>query len=126
MTKPKILMVDDEQDYTTITKVYLEEAWECEVHPVNFSTQGLASAKALRPDIILLDISMPDLSGRELASQLKKDPDFKNTPIVFFTGVADDIDDIDAGKRKIDGYPYLTKPVSGEVLLAFIKKQLVR
>lgn len=119
----KILMVDDEMEYTSITKIYLEDAGDFEVHVVNRGSEGYPTAKRVRPDIILLDISMPDMSGYDVAKLLNEDPEVRNIPIVFFTGVYQETED---HASLLQGRPYLTKPTSGENLLAFIEKYLAK
>jgi len=123
MVKKKILMIDDETDYTSITKVYLEEAGSYEVMVVNRGVQGYAAADIFRPDIILLDISMPDMSGLDVAKQLADNPELKNIPIIFFTGFYEPTE-VDVGSQTILGHPYLKKPTSGEKLLRHIQKSL--
>lgn len=121
MPKKKILMVDDETDYTSITKIFIEDAGDYEVHVVNQGAQGYAAAKAVKPDIILLDVSMPQVSGYQVADQLGGDPELKDIPIVFFTGV---YQEVNPASKLLYGHPYLTKPTSGEQLIAFIEQCL--
>ncbi len=118
MPKKKILMVDDETDYTSITKIFIEDAGDYEVHVVNQGSQGYPTAKAVKPDIILLDVSMPQVSGYQVADQLGQDPELKDIPIVFFTGV---YQEVNPASKLLHGHPYLTKPTSGEQLIAFIE-----
>lgn len=119
----KILMIDDETEYTSITKIYLEDAGDFEVHVVNRGSEGYPAAKRVRPDIILLDISMPDMSGYDVAKLLNQDPEVREIPVIFFTGVYQETEDHAA---LLQGRPYLTKPTSGENLLAFIEKYLAK
>lgn len=120
MDKKKILMIDDEVDYTNITKVYLEEAGDYEVHVVNQGKRGYPVAKEIHPDIVLLDVSMPDISGYEVARQFEADGELRDIPIVFFTGVYEEVKD----KEVLRGRPFLTKPTSGEQLVSFIQNHL--
>lgn len=123
MAKKKILMVDDETDYTSITKIFIEDAGDYEVTVVNQGALGYATAKKVKPDIILLDVSMPQVSGYQVADQLGQDPELKDIPIVFFTGV---YQEVNPASKLLHGHPYLTKPTSGEQLLAFIEECLSR
>ena len=123
MSKKKILMIDDETEYTSITKIYLEDAAEFDVYVVNRGSEGYPKAKEVKPDIILLDISMPDVSGYDVAKQLEADAELKDIPVIFFTGVYQEIDEKTEYFRD---RPYLTKPTSGENLLANIQKYLIR
>lgn len=121
MDKKKILMIDDETDYTSITKIFIEDSGDYDVGVVNNGVHGYQTAKNFKPDIILLDVSMPQISGYEVADQLSSDPELKDIPIVFFTGV---YQESGASSSLLHGRPYLTKPTSGEQLLAFIEKFL--
>lgn len=121
MAKRKILMIDDETDYTNITKIYLEDAGDFEVHVVNRGTEGYSAAKRIFPDIILLDISMPDVSGYDVAEQLDADPDLRKIPVLFFTGVYSEVGE---HADRLKGRPFLTKPTSGENLVRFIEEYL--
>lgn len=120
MAAKKILMVDDETDYTSITKIYLEDAGDYEVHVVNRGSEGYPRAKAIKPDIILLDIAMPDVSGFEVAKMIDQDPYLKKTPILFFTGVYQEFHDSALLKNR----HVLAKPTSGENLVRHIEKIL--
>lgn len=114
-------MIDDEVEYTSITKIYLEDAGAYDVFVANHGAQGYQKAKDIRPDIILLDISMPGVSGYDVAEQLAADSELKNIPVIFFTGF---YQEVEGQSDLIKGHPYLTKPTSGEKLMAFIEKQL--
>lgn len=123
MESKKILMIDDDTDYTGITKIYLEEAGNFDVCVVNRGVEGYPAAKQIHPDIILLDISMPDVSGLQVADELAKDPELNRIPIVFFTGFYEG-HEVDADGKTIKGHPFLAKPTTGEALLSFIQKSL--
>lgn len=64
----KILIVDDEEDFTKLIKLNLERTGEYEVEIENGGLRGLAAAREFKPDLILLDILMPDMEGGEVAS----------------------------------------------------------
>lgn len=120
MASKKILMIDDETDYTNITKIYLEDAGNYEVHVVNRGSEGYPKAKEVKPDIILLDIAMPDVSGFEVARLIDADQELRGIPILFFTGVYQDFQDSPLLRNR----HVLTKPTSGENLMAQIEKIL--
>lgn len=125
MADTKVLMVDDETEYTSITKLYLEDLGEYDVRIENRGSKALLAAVEFRPDIILLDISMPDMNGIDAAHQIREDPSLRNIPIVFFTGACDELG-IDRKKETYEGFYYLTKPTSGEQLHLFIQKHVPR
>ena len=107
MRKKRILLIDDEPSFTHMLKLNLEETGAYEVRAENRGTQGLATARQFKPDLILLDVIMPDMSGGEVAYQIEADRDVKNTPIVFLTGAAKKEDE-----GTIAGRAFIAKPVT--------------
>lgn len=83
----KILVIDDEVNFGYFLKKNLEAVGGFQVTVCNESLQGLATAKAEKPALILLDIIMPGISGEDLAAQLRSDPETKGIPIVFLTAL---------------------------------------
>ncbi len=119
MTKKKILVIDDEPSFTRVLKLYLEKTGTYEVRDENRGKMALATAKQFKPDLILLDIVMPDMDGGEIASNIIEDEALKDTPIVFLTAaVAKD----EAGM--ISGRPFMAKPVNAEEVIQCIEKNL--
>ena len=86
--KKRILVVDDEPAFTTLLKFGLEGAGYYEVHEENDATQAVATARAFDPDLIILDVMMPDLEGSDVAASLRELPRFAQTPIIFMTALA--------------------------------------
>jgi CheY-like chemotaxis protein len=71
--KKRILMVDDEPALTRMVKLNLERTGNYEVRTENQGSKAIAAAKEFKPDLIFLDVMMPDMSGDEVAAQLKED-----------------------------------------------------
>ena len=91
--RPKrILLVDDEHDMVLVVSRRLE-SWGYEVLTAETGEQGLRIAQEQLPDLVLLDIMMPKMKGREVCATLKADPRTKHIPIIFLTalGLADHI-----------------------------------
>lgn len=88
-TKKRILVVDDELDFTHMLKLTLELTGEFYVRGVNFASQMLGVAREFRPDLVLLDCMMPVMDGGELAAQLEADPVLNTTPFAFVTATVD-------------------------------------
>jgi CheY-like chemotaxis protein len=120
--KKKILLVDDDVTFTRLVKLYLEETDRFEVRVENKGLNGLHTARAMHPDLILLDIVMPDREGSEIASDLKSDPVTDTIPIVFMTGTV--VDEELPSDGRIGGYPFLAKPVRMEELLRCIEENI--
>ena len=110
LNKKKILVVDDEPNVTILLKTYLEETGRYEVRTENLGQKGLEAAKIFKPDLILLDIMMKDMSGDGFAGKVKNDPDLRKIPIIFLTGIVTK-DEVEANGGVIGGFPYLAKPI---------------
>jgi DNA-binding response OmpR family regulator len=122
--KPKkILVVDDEKSVTDILKLSLEKTGEFRVRAENKGSAALAAAREFKPDLILLDVMMPDMDGGEVAGRIKKDTVLKGVPILFLTAAVTQ-DEIESQDNRIGGYPFIAKPVTIDELVASIKKHL--
>jgi len=116
----KILLVDDEVDILEFLKYNLEQ----EDFDVLVSTNGKDALKMIlqNPDLIVLDIMMPEMDGFELYQQIKSDKKSQDIPIIFLTaksGETDEIKGLDLGAND-----YIQKPISPKKLIARIKSNL--
>ena len=123
MAKKKILIVDDEEDFGQMVKINLEGTGKFEVRVEKKGSLALESAKAFGPDLVLLDIMMRDLAGPAVASQLRSEPRFKDTPIIFLSAAAPKKETV-TDEDQIAGHPYLSKPVDTDNLTRFLQKYL--
>jgi CheY-like chemotaxis protein len=121
MTKRRILLVDDEVGITRALATYLQEYGDCDVRIENFGSRALATAREYRPDLIFLDIVMPDADGGTLAAEIKGDPALKDTPIVFLTALVSK-SETGGGTMQIGGHPFLAKPVDPDTIIEYIAK----
>ncbi|MEL7227913.1 MAG: response regulator, partial [Cyanobacteria bacterium J06576_12] len=109
-----ILVIDDNPDNLRLLMTVLT-AQNYRVRPVTQGALALTAAQLDPPDLILLDIRMPEMDGYEVCRQMKADPRTCDIPIVFLT-VLDDVVDIVKG-FELGGVDYITKPVrTGELL----------
>ena len=110
MKKKRILIIDDEASVTRGLRLNLEALGTYEVRPENHARAAVQSAREFRPDLILLDVMMPEMDGGAVAAQLREDPLLKDTPIVFLTAL---VSNEETNKREahIGGMNYLAKPV---------------
>ncbi len=113
----KVLVVDDEPEITEIVETFLTEAGY-KVTVENTSNNAIEKARAIKPDVILLDIMMPGVDGYDICQELKKDPDFATVPIIFLTG-KDRNDDM-GRSFKSGGDMFIKKPFSCERLLEIV------
>lgn len=121
--KKRILVVDDEASITRLLKLNLEQTNDYVVRGENDATAAVATAEDFLPDLILLDVMMPELDGGELASRFQAHPKFKSVPIVFLTAAATKGEVYMRG-GKVGGLPFLAKPVEIAEVIACIKKEL--
>ncbi|MDH4983457.1 response regulator transcription factor [Hyphomicrobium sp. D-2] len=119
-TARRVLIVDDDEDLRETLKDQLILHDEFDVETVGLAAKGMEIAKSNHFDLVVFDVSLPDMDGREAVRLLRKGG-FK-TPIVMLTGNVSDADQIlglDAGAND-----YITKPFKFAVLLARIRAQL--
>jgi len=122
-TKKRILVVDDEPSITRLLKMNLEDTDKYTVQVENSATHVLEVARHFQPDLILLDVMMPDGDGGELAGRLQEHDAFKKTPIVFLTAAVTK-EEVSSHKGKIGGLPFLAKPVDMSEVLGCLHQQL--
>ncbi|MDD3375065.1 MAG: response regulator [Candidatus Omnitrophica bacterium] len=113
-----ILVVEDEPGQRlTIQKILEKQGYDLLL--AENGSQGLAQARSRKPDLILLDVVMPEIDGREVCRQLKADESTKDIPIIFLTAsdtANDIIDHFDLGADM-----HLTKPIDAKELIAQIE-----
>ena len=123
LTRTKVLLVDDEPDLLELLSYSLERE-NVEVLVARDGVEGLQIARKERPDVIVLDIMMPNMDGIELCERLREDPKLRLTPILMLTariGERDEIVGLDAGADD-----YLPKPISPKLFLSRVKAVLRR
>src|SRR3974390_205247 len=108
--KKRILVVDDEPSITRLVKLNLEQTNEYEVQTENDASAALATAESFLPDLVLLDVMMPEMDGGVRASRLQASPKLKKVQIVFLTAAITKGEVYQRG-GKIGGLPFLAKPV---------------
>jgi CheY-like chemotaxis protein len=121
--KRKILVVDDEPALTRMVQLNLERTGRFEVRVENQGSAALLAAKSFRPDLILLDVMMPDMPGDEVAAAIDEDPQLQGTPYVFLTAILTR-DEAQARRGEIGGRMFLAKPVKLQEMLDMIDKVL--
>ena len=124
--KKKILLIDDEEDFCFFLKGNLEKTRNFQVITATRGRKGIDLARKEQPDLILLDIVMPELSGSEVAEVLSRDPQTKNIPFVFLTAVLSESEmGLDA-IREIGGQGFIAKTSGTQRVISSIKEILNR
>ncbi|MDB5293774.1 MAG: hypothetical protein JWL69_5015 [Phycisphaerales bacterium] len=121
--KKRILIVDDEPDLTLLVKLNLEKTGRYEVREENRARNALVAARDFKPDLVLLDVMMPDLDGGDVLAQFKRDSKLKDLPVVFLTATVLK-EELAKKGGSIGGCPAIPKPFRVEVLLEQIARIL--
>ncbi len=119
----KILVIDDEPDVTDLVAYHLR-AKGYQVQTVTNPSSSIGVARSLLPDLVILDIMMPDLNGTQICRILRADPRLKNVPIVFLTARAEEADRIGGFETGCDDY--VCKPFSIKELCLRVQSILRR
>jgi two-component system, OmpR family, alkaline phosphatase synthesis response regulator PhoP len=107
MTK-KILLIDDDDDIREATQLCLEIVGNWEIVTASSGREGLIVAIAQQPDLILLDVMMPDMDGLETLKQLQINVETREIPVVFLTAKAHPVEQRQFTQLKVSGV--ITKP----------------
>ena len=126
MRKNRILVIDDDIHATRMARLVLERTGRYEVRELNEPDQALAVAWEFGPDLILLDVCMPNVEGSQVAEKINNDPALASTPIVFLTCIVTPSEAGRNGSVVIGRHEYLAKPARPEKLLACIEVNLER
>ncbi|KPJ90942.1 MAG: histidine kinase [Gammaproteobacteria bacterium SG8_15] len=121
--KKRILVVDDEPALTRMVKLNLERTGNYEVRTENQGSMALQAAREFKPDLMLLDVMMPDMSGDEVSAQMKEDEELSRMKYVFMTAIITK-DETEAMGSNIGGNEFLAKPVKTDELIATIERVL--
>jgi two-component system phosphate regulon response regulator PhoB len=105
----RVLIVDDEPDLLELVRLHLEQAGYG-TETADTGGEALLALKRQLPDLVILDLMLPDISGTELCRRLRADPDFKDLPIIMLTARADEVDRVVGLELGADDY--VTKPFS--------------
>ncbi len=121
MPKQTILVIDDSPEILAIVNGLLRHSYRLKAS--NCGLKGLSLASAMpRPDLILLDIMMPDINGLDVCRKLKENPFTRDIPVVFLTAMSSEFDE-QLG-FELGAVDYISKPISGPILQARVKLHL--
>ncbi len=119
----RVLVVDDHEPVRAVCREVLENAGYA-VRDVHDGFEALAEVKRFRPDLLLLDIMMPEMDGFQTAERLKSDPSTAMTPIIFLSAKGATADKVRAFRSGAEDY--ITKPFDTEELIARVAKAVER
>lgn len=121
--KVKVLLIDDEPDFLDFMELRLASN-DYEVYKATNGYDGVRIARSVKPDIILLDVLMPQMDGLQTLEKLKKDTDTIAIPVIMLSAIGD----INHKSRAAQLYDelYLTKPVNDDLLISKIEEVILR
>ncbi len=122
-TKQKILIVEDDPDVAEMLTAYFRSQ-EYEVFTVNWGEDGVRSAVQVSPELVILDIRLPDIDGYEVATRLRRDRRTSDIPIIFLTEKRDRSDKLQG--LEIGADDYITKPFDVQELRLRVRNALKR
>ena len=119
--RKKIVIVDDNASYLSVVRTLLKQYYD--TYPVPSGTKLFSIMEKFIPDLVLLDINMPEMDGFEVIKLMKENPRYKDIPVVFITAK----DDEDSAAKGLDlgAVDYVTKPFYGPLLLRRISNLLL-
>jgi len=115
----KVLTVDDSKTIRMIVKKAFQN-YNCEITEAENGVEGLAAAAKIKPGLIILDITMPVMTGTEMLERLKGDADLKNIPIIMLTAESGKDNVMNIVKQGVKDY--MVKPFKGEDLIERVRK----
>jgi len=119
-----VLVVDDDPDARDFLTTVLQDNGYGTV-TANDGTEALAAIEQSRPDLVLLDITMPEKSGVAVYRKIKEDDQLKAIPVIIVTGMSDEFEKFISTRRQVpppEGY--ISKPVDHEQFLRLVKEQI--
>ena len=122
MKNKKIILVDDNLVNLEAGKTILKPYYD--VYPVVSAAKLFELLQNVTPDLILLDVEMPEIDGYEAARILKGDPAYRDIPVIFVTAMTDERSEITG--RDLGAADYIYKPYSAQILLQRIEAQLLQ
>ncbi len=125
MNKTRILVIDDNIAATRIVKLSLERTGRYEVCELNNPFEALPVTREFKPDLILLDVSMPGIEGGDVAFRIHSEKEFERTPIVFLTALVSPVEAKGTGML-VGGFHFVAKPPRLEQMIACIEDHLER
>lgn len=121
MSYCRILIIDDDQDFTQVFKLTLEELAPYEVRVENSSPHALTTVLEYHPDIIFLDIIMPEVEGPDVLYALRNNTATRNIPIIILTATITK-DEVLAQDGIIGGHIFAAKPITVPEVIDCIEK----
>ena len=123
MSRKRVLIVDDNRPLAKLVGIRLEQTGNYNVLVEHLPQGAIRTAREFQPELFLLDVDMPGMSGPELQRVIRKEPGFSATPVIFLTSL---ISSDEAGEREMvsNGNRFISKSTSIEVLHRTISRAI--
>src|SRR2546421_5554232 len=121
-SKSRVLIVDDNSRFARSAQLFLEQTRNYFACALNDPRRALETARSFKPDLVLVDLIMPQADGLEVATQLEADWALHGVPIVFFTSLITAEEAKDG--RRVYGHRILPKPTSSSELIELVEQNL--
>jgi CheY-like chemotaxis protein len=122
--KKRIALIDDEHDFCFFVSQMLEKTGRFSVSVANDGAEGLTLLRREKPDLVLLDVMMPKVSGPDLADTIVRDQELKDIPLVFVTALVTEEEVGFRLMKEIGGRNFIAKPVENDQLIACIDRMI--
>jgi PleD family two-component response regulator len=122
MAKKRVMVIDDEEDFLVMIKMILDHAGNYEVMTLSSAKFIVSKAREFKPDVILIDMLMPEVKGVDACSMLSKDDVGCRIPVIVVSALEKDDDKLRAFKAGV--VDYIVKPVTKALLVERIEKAL--
>ena len=109
--KPRVLIIDDDPSLARMLALTLKQTGLYETRDENHAMNALATARQFKPDLVVLDVMMPEMDGGDVLAQLRADAATKHTPVIFMTALVGS-EEAPMGGMDSGGNRFLPKPVS--------------
>jgi CheY-like chemotaxis protein len=124
--KKRVLIIDDEQDFCFFVRSNLESTGEFEVLEAHNGAEGIKAIGTKKPDLVLLDVIMPEVTGPDVADFIMSNPAAKDIPFIFLTAIVTK-DEIGVEPMKeIKGHMFIQKPVDLKTLVESVRMTLAK
>jgi CheY-like chemotaxis protein len=125
MRKKRVMVIDDEPGFTEMVRLSLEQLGEYQVCEVNDPRRAVSMARQFQPELILLDVMMPQMDGGDVAAMFARDLQLSQVPLIYLTALVSKEEAPEAGMRSAK-HRFLPKPTSMVDLMETIEETLAK
>lgn len=118
---PVILIADDDPDLRQLVRIQLESS-ECVIYEASDGAKAVEELLVRKPDLIILDVMMPQLTGWEVLRYLRNSPELENTGVLMLTGIGETLNELSSPMYGADDF--IDKPVKSAELLVKVRRIL--